>query len=689
MYSFDSPESGVFPVKFKKKELREKLAEYLTKEHEQAFKDRSGLESKWDAWLAQYNSRRKRKGAKPRDSQIDLPFTKRRTNRSIASLINPIQQQDQVMVAAPTSPQYDEFAMALEPFMEYIIGKVDIFGAAEDWLEQAHIFNCGIMKTPFVRRVKYVKKWTEIGIDEYEQLKEAGLSNVLRREMKDESARYFIEEDAEVTTFVGAEPELVPIEDFVCPITAADVESADWVSHRLWLTRCQIEERIRKGIYDEKDGDQKILDIIGTPYSERKKLLGHMTTEDGEKSNDESTSKQFEIMETYISFDFEGDGKKREIIVTWDRKSGAFLRCVNNFYHNFCRPFVIHHFKRIHGSIYGIPATFELEPLHVANSASFNQRLDAGSRANTKVICGPPGSAPKMKSVFEQQGIQDGFFEVSANKDEFWDIDFSTPFTQLESLEEKLEYMGDDVMQLGPYSRGQEQIQRPTASGQVSIIEENKQPTFTKLERWRKNFATVVLHMLSRYRQFYPEGVEYFRQSLTPENAKALETVLLEWPEEAIEESVIIETKVTSAQMSKNLRKQEIVALLDRLPQLYGTMMQMAQQASQPGPMSMIAAKMLHGMQTVVDRFLTEFEVPKKDQLNPDLVQEAQIAQQIQGQMAQMGQQIQKLNQQLAAATGGMPPGGGPGGPPGPPGPPQGVPGPPGMGGPPAGPGPQ
>ena len=33
-------------------------------------------------------------------------------------------------------------------------------------------------------------------------------------------------------------------------------------------------------------------------------------------------------METYLSHDAAGDGKKREIIVTWDRKSGAILRCV-------------------------------------------------------------------------------------------------------------------------------------------------------------------------------------------------------------------------------------------------------------------------------------------------------------------------------------------------------------------------
>ena len=38
--------------------------------------------------------------------------------------------------------------MSLEPFMEYITGKVDLRCLAEDWLEQAHIFNFGAIKTP-------------------------------------------------------------------------------------------------------------------------------------------------------------------------------------------------------------------------------------------------------------------------------------------------------------------------------------------------------------------------------------------------------------------------------------------------------------------------------------------------------------------------------------------------------------
>jgi hypothetical protein len=690
VYVLDSPSDGVSKVKFKA-DAAEDLIEYLQKEHTQAFNDRSGLEQKWKLWLDQANSRRKRKDARPRDSQIDMPLTRRRLIQHSSRLLNPIFQQDQLMVAKSRKNIYHDFAMHLEDVMDYMTDKVDLQSVCEDWVEQFQIFNFGVVKTPFVKEITNVKQWLEIGFDEYVMYEEAGASKLLRKEMDNGTAKYYIEEDRELVTFSGVKPEVIPIEDFICPITTCDVNSADWVSHRIWLTKKSVEARIKAGIYNEKDQKgNKVLDALGHPSASRKKLLDYATTEDRSGGEAEPSSKQYEVFETYLSWDYDKSGTCYEIIVTWDKSSGCILRAVDNFYHGYRRPFVTHSYKKVHGSIFGIPATFMLEPLHVANSASFNQRLDAASKANEKIIGVPPGAAAELKAIHDTEGIRGGVYEIQVSKDEVIDLSLSQPFSQLDSLEAKFEQQADDLMSLSDYSFGREQIQRPTATGQVSIIEESKQPLYGQLERFRKSFAEVVLHMLSRYRQFYPEGLEYYVESQDPQSAGMMEQMFLQWPEEAIEDAVLIETKVTSAQMSKHLRKQEVIALLDRIPQMYQTMMGMAQAASQPGPMSMIAAKLLNGYQQVANQFLTEFEVPKKESLNPNLVQEAQVAQMVAQQIQQLQGQVQSLGQQLQMAQG-QPPGIPGGGPPGPgmaqgPQPPPGVQGPPGMGGPPAGP---
>ena len=691
MYVIDSPDTGVSEVQFKPKTRVNDLVHYLKTEHEQALNDRAGLEEKWKSWLQQANSRRPRPDARARDSQIDMPLTKRRLIQHKSRLANPIFQQDELMVAKSRKNMHHDFAVALEDFMDYITDKVDMQAMAEDWIDQFQVFNFGCVKTAFTKKVKWIKQWEDIDLETYMALAKEGQKSLLRKEMDNDTVLYYIETEKRVVTFEGVDPEIIPIEDVICPITTASVNSADWFTHRSWLTKPTVEARIREGIYNEKDqnGD-KVIESLGNPYAGRKKLLDHGTTKDETDQEAEPSSKQYEILETYLSYDYDKSGKPKEIIVTWDRKSGTILRCVDNFYHNYCRPFVLHSYQRVHGSIFGVPATYVLEPLHVANSASFNQRLDAASKANEKILIGPPGSLKEAKQIWDRQGVTGGFYEGSLNKDEIIDLTLAQPFSQLPELENKFESQADDLMALSDYSFGREQIQRPTATGQVSIIEESKQPLYSQLERFRKSFAEVVMHMLSRYRQFYPEGVEYYMESTNPESQMALQRMLLEWPSDAIEDAVIIETKVTSAQMSKHIRKQEVVALLDRVPQMYEQLMGMAQAASQPGPTAMIAAKLLNAYQGVIDQFLKEFEVPGREELNPELVQEAQVAQmvaqqmqQMQSQIQSMGGQLQQLQAQNAQLQGAGGQGPGMGGPPmqGPP-----VQGPPGMGGPAPGP---
>ena len=697
MFTLDAPRQGVSPVKFSPKTKVDDLVNYLTQEHAQALNDRKGHEKKWKSWLEQANSRRPRAGAKARDSQLDSTLTARRLALHKPRLVNPIFQQDEIMTARSRKNMYHDFALELEAWMDYYLDKVDMQKLCEDWVEQFDVFPVGIIKTPFVKKIKYIKQWEEIDMETYIVLEQEGQAKILRKDMTDDTQRYYIESEKRVVSFVGADPEVIPIEDFICPITTADVESADWVTHRTWQTKATVKARIREGIYNAKDQNgAKVMDALGQPSASRKKLLDHALVE-GKNKEDEQSSKQYEILETYLSYDYDGSGKPKEIIVTWERKSGCILRVVDNFYHNFCRPFVTHCYKDVHGSIYGIPATFILEPLHIAKAASVNQRLDAASKANETIIITPPGTLKDAKAVWDRDGLVGGYYEGDISKEDMVNASLSQPFTQLDSLETMFEREADDLMSFNDYSRGNEQIQRPTATGQVSLIEESKQPLYSQLERFRKSFALVVMHMLARYRQFYPEGMEYYIEALDPQSQQEMEQMILSWPDEAIEEAVIIETKVTSAQMSKHLRKQEVVALLDRVPQVYETMMGMAQAASQPGPMSMIAAKALGGMQAVFGQFLTEFEVPGKENLNQNWVQEAQVAQmvgqqmqQMQQQIAQGQQQIQQMGPQLQAAQsqlaalqggGGPPPGMGAGAVP-----PPGVQGPPGMGGPPQGP---
>ena len=668
-YEGPSTEYPVIDVKFKG-EAESKLLNYLQEEFTFASEQRASEEEKWKRWVIQANSRRKRKDAGSRDSQLDMTLTAERMSQNAARLKNPILQQDQYFVCIPRRPQAEPISRNYEKVIDYAFDRFDTRSLISDWIEQAQIFPTGIVKTPWVTEKEKVRKWEQIDIQTAADM--ISMGEDLKTIRHGDSL--FVEREDTIEYKVGAFPEVIPIEDFFIPLTACDIRTAPWVCHRLWMTKSDIKCEIKFGRFKKTIDGTPTLEAIGESSRQQEKLMNYDPEKKGET---EAPSKQYEILEFYVAYDVDGDDEDEEIMVWVDRESWKIVRCVHSFYHSYHRPFVPWCYKRVRGSFYGIPLTFILEPLHAAYSASFNQRLDGASRANELLLLCPPSSG--VKELFDQNRLHGGVYELNVSPTEIKEFHISQPYSQLPELEQILELRADRISGLSDYSFGQEQISRPTATGQVQIIEESKQPLYDLLESFRYSFAEVAKHMLSRYKQFFPMGMELYVQ-VDPEAGQFMQE-FIQWPDSAIEEDVFIETKCSSANMSKQLRKQEVVALMDKWPQLIQVEMGLAQAgADVMNPAAPVAQKLLVGFQEVIRKFTTEFDVPGAEIINPpDLIKDieygqmvTQFIQQLQMQIQQMGMQLQQL---MGSGPGG--PGGGMGGQSGPP---QGVPGPGPMG---------
>lgn len=649
MPTIEGPKDTVQKVKFKG-DQKDKLREYLRKEVDICMGERGRLMDKCKAWVQQANSRRQRKDVKARDSNIDMPLTRQRMMQNSARLLNPIFQQDVLFIAKPRNPQVDDMARSVERLVDYISDNIDYQTICDEWVEQFQTFPFGVIKTPFIQEMERIKKWVEVPIDDYNRRKLDGQKVTLRK-LKDGTEKYFLEVDEEVPVRVGAFPEVVPFEDFIVPMSAVDVRTADWVIHRIWMTEPAVKSRIRAGVYESRDDESDVLEALGEPNAERERLL-RLGDAKGRDMDLDDNAKQYEICEAYLKWAVNKDEEPLEIIVTFEKSSMVILRAVYNFYHSYKRPFVTHEYKKVQGSILGTPLTFILEPLHVALSASVNQRLDAASKGNEILLAVPPGSTDNMRQM-DRDHVRACIIEMD-EPSELQRVELTQGYTQLPELEARFEKEADKLASLSDYSFGQEQIDRPTATGQVQIIEESKQPQYMMLERFRASLAEVCKHVLARYRQFYPEGLEFYQMQENPEGIQMVQE-FFQWPSEAIEKDVIIETKVSSASMSKSLRKQEMVALMDKLQMYYEKLMQLAMAATDPmNPTAMIAAYLMNGLYTIMNDMLIEFEVGKKDALNPQLMEVTQVAQKITAQMQQLVQQVNQLtaeNQQLQAAT--------------------------------------
>jgi hypothetical protein len=643
MDSIDTHQDSVRPIKFKEGKEQE-LMGYLEQELQQIETDRADLMTKCAHWVKQANSRRERKSAGPRDSNVDMPLTRERMMQNASRLQNPIFQQETIFVAKPRTVTAEKTARSVERVLDFICDQVDLMGITGDWIEQYQTFPFGVVKTPFVTEYEQVNEWREISLPQFNEFKLNGEQKVVKRKLKD-GYKYFVEIEEEVVRKAAAIPEVVPFEDFFVGFNAPDPQHADVIYHRVWLSKPQMEDRVARKVYDRISVDK-----LDEPTEERQKLLNLADS----RTDRPPSGSEYEVFEAYLAYDVNGNGKKDEIIVTFERKSMTVLRAVYNWYHAYKRPFVHHCYKPVQGTMYGVPLTYILEPIHVAYSASFNQRLDAASLANEIGLIVPPGS--QLTRIMNKDGFRAAIYEANIRKDEITEIKFSQPFTQLAELESRLEQRADRLCALSDYSFGDEQTDRPTATGVIQLIEESKQPQYMMLERFRQSFADVAKHMLARYKQFFPEGLFFYVQQEEQEELQELQG-FFQWPTGAIESDVLIETRVSSATMSKSVRKQELTALLDKLGEIYQTMFGMGQSALNPmDPTSMLAAQMLQGYSFAVDKMMTEFEVAGKEIMNPNLsegINYGQTVQQLQEQIQQITQQAQQLagqNEQLKAA---------------------------------------
>ena len=664
MYKIEGERDIVRKVVFKGGQ-REELRKFLTDEYQKAKNDREPLMKKAVLWLQQANSRRSREDARPGDSNVDMPLTKKRMIQNSSRLKNPILSQERMYACKPkvAKKESHELAISIENALDYIVSQFNVRDFLGDWIKQFQTISCGVTKTPFISEFEKFVYWEEIEPSEYEEFKTTGVAKVDRREFDTGEVKYFVEIEDKVEIRAGAFPEVVPFEDFIVPSGTCSVDLADVIYHRTCQSKKSIRRKIREGIYQEKDDDQKVTDRIGEPGYEHQPLIIH--ADDGRKDPGNADwarmNRHYEIVEAYLEWDTDDNEDENEIIVTFEANTGTILRAVHNFYQSYRRPFITHEYEHIIGSINGDPLTFALEPLHVANSASFNQRLDAASLANETLIFVPPHSS--IERALSRSEFRTGVYQVNFDAGEAKQFSLSQNFNQLPDLEDKLERSADEVASLTPNSFGFEQVERPTAAGTIHLSEESKQPQYDQLERFRDKLALLALHMLSRYRQFFPEGLKYYLEKTDEQGAMALTQGFLQWPKHSIERDVVVKTKVSSASMSKSLRKQEMVALLGQLREIYREMLGLAQAASDiQNPAAPAAKSLLEGLQKAVENMMREFEIIDAELLNPDLTGGINISEQYQQNMQMAMQEIQRLQSLL----GGGPPGPGNAGPPGP-----------------------
>jgi hypothetical protein len=653
------------PVKISKED-RKKFCKRLARKMKGDLERRNTREKKWRVSRAQYMARSERKDAADRDCKLDVTTTRERGIQAKSRLINPIQSYRSKYVASATSPEYQDFSQELQQYLDWRFDEIDYLDLMHDSVKQAQIYPKATVVIPVVKTVRKVKYWEPQAV-----VDEMGLPAMDEQGLP---AINMVEVEIENEEINGALPEVIPEEDVLHPDPSPSIDDAEYFARKIRTTRARLladakAGRLRKD-WKEVFGDkfQKIgkAEHDDDDYTERFKPDRHDLPE-GERDLS-SLDEPVELWQPYTTY--EG----REVVLLYDLEGEKDLSFVENHFHEFPRPFATFAWEKVLGSIDGTSFCQILEPLHKAIRALITQQLDQGSRSNEPLLCIPEDE--DARKAFPGDRAQSGiaWFSDPNTIDKIKEIRLSAGQQPMANMLSFLMTAVDNVSSITSAFFGEEVAERPTATGTTSVIEEAKQPLYLLIERYRKFLLRIGEVVLSRDRQYNPTSVKYYVESRDPQSQGMLQEMLLNWPSGYWRHHIMLDTKVSSQQMSRAVRKQEAAAMLDKLTAMFPQILELSNAATtQPGLMP-VASILLQVFSKLASQFLEEFDVQGSEQIE-QVPNALQAGQQIQQQFQQLQAQLQEAMGQIAAATGqapgGAPGGAGPGARPGVMGPPQ------------------
>ena len=629
-------EVQVKQVEFKDPILEGKFNDWVKKQLTTSIEDLKGLNDKRAKWIKQYEGK-----MEPEDSPaawqtvIDVPLSRELIQAATARLVNPVTEVDKIMSSKPRKPDYDGFSRAIEDYLDYAYDQFDFQEFAEQSAEIAAVQGMTPVKLGWYRETVKTKDWVygPVPINDPETGQPI-INPMTGQPIVGPEQWQELEQEHEVCK--GAIPKIINPSDFLYPTTSSAPEYCQWMGDQFYLDEYQIKNRIRSGDWRDVFSKLSASNDIDAVTKVKEELGGIEPTED-----------RYQFVEMYITKDIDGDGVDEEIITTVHWPSGIIVRNIYNYLHHFRKPYIIFFWRRRPNSMESFSACHTLEDLHRAYSAIIRMSLDSGALAakGWQLLTTDQGLVEFWKGKKFQLGGCTRVTQLPKDSSEV--ITFGQPQTNILSLAALIREHAQLAMSINLYNMGQEQTQRPTASGQTLLVEEGKQPLKSQLQRFREFISMIGIVMLYRAKQFSQNEVEYFKTNDTGQVFQQF----LQFPAGLIEDKVLVEPTATTATMNEQVRRQEIVALYERMLSGYNqiialltTSEQLAQQGS---PNAMVVAAFAEGANRMLARLLDEFKVPKKDEVLPPIDGMQQAAQEYTVVIQQLQQQLQQLQMMI------------------------------------------
>lgn len=413
---------------------------------------------------------------------------------------------------------YNDLASEIELFMKYALldwanRRRGVEEAVDQWLWSWASTGIGYLKDGWdcqYRKFLDVEEVQEVG--PFKFIEGSNGQQVAIPDIK------IVEKEVERVNKVWEGPRIdfVPIEDIVVVgPDMSDIDGADAVIHRQFLTASDLWLLVDRGIFDkeaveniiEGGNDSADNDVAGLLKSQRAQNAGSAGTD---KDYDHD---RYEILEAYLSIDVDGTGINSEVIVWVHNKTKGLLRAtyLNRVNKSGERPISAILFHKRGGGNDQMPIGLVemLYPLQKELDAHHNLRVDFGIISTCPIGFYRASSSLDPKAIKIQPGMlipldnpqTDINFPQMGNRTSFGANEEQIILTYVERL------TGMNDLNFGANS-GRQGAAR-TATGVQAMVGESNSNLNILLKRMNRGWKRVLEHLLHGLQQRTPPGFEF------------------------------------------------------------------------------------------------------------------------------------------------------------------------------------
>lgn len=572
--------------------IAQDLLRYLIEELRRTQRDRQPLEEQWLDWESVYRARpAQSKQTFPFDGASNLVVAVAATDVDTlySRMMGMLFDQPGLWTAEAQRPEMVDFAQGVSEFLKWAQhNEIRPYRECGNWLLDVHKLGTGILKQRYVREMKKVYEWRELGPQQTWQQQAVIM-------LQDHPGLYHVR-----------------LHDFFIPAGFPLIQQAPWTAERVRLTYPQFMNRVKSGLYF---GADQVGAWYFSPQANRvQQVLDDIS---GYKA---SQNTQLEFYEFWLDFDIDGDGWDEAVVCTIHLDSETYVRLDLNPFFNQEKPYSAANFMRDVNSFYGIGLCEMLDHYQEEITTMHNQRIDNGTVTNSAMYAVRRDNT----SIREKEPVYPSkIWRVNDPSKDIVRLPLGDGGTIAASIENEQATRAEARNRTGVNDYVQGNTGPAASYGTAYTTQQMLLNSSKRLGETHREVGNALAEsgtrILELYQQFFPGGKPFV--ALGQQDGMMV-NVILQMPLDLIRKGIRVTVNSIDATNSKDAQIRTATLVFQTLQQFYVNYLQMLSYAanpSMPTAIKQVALQAADGSAVLMKRLLKLYDVQDYQAMLPDL----------------------------------------------------------------------